>query len=147
MKNFFEIILEWKKAAALMFSAAIILYIVVLLFLGESTIQIPVIISLLIISGAGTFLQFLAFTDRIIKKMRYSVRMIVFATPFLAILSANAYFFHWFPVESAGHWLVFTSIYLITFAGASISFEIYYHAMGRKYDGLLGQYRKQRERQ
>ena len=145
MKNFFETVLEWKSAAALMFSASIVLCVVVLLFLGETHVPIPMIASLLVVSAVGTFLQMLAFSDRIIKRMRYTLRLLLFAAPFLALLAGNAWFFHWFHVEDALHWLVFASIYLVVFVGGTISFEIYFSLMGKKYDGLLGQYRKQKE--
>jgi len=145
MKNFFESVLEWKTAAALFFSASVFLCAMIMLFMGEDSVPIPVLASLLIVSMGGTFLQMLAFTGRIIKKMRYTIRMIVFAVPFLALLAANAYFFRWFPVEAGVHWLLFMGIFLVTFVGGTAAFEIYFHAMGKKYDGLLGQYRRQKE--
>jgi len=145
MKNFAEAVHEWKTAAAMMFSASIVLYIVITLFLGESLVPVAAIISLLIVSGIGTFLQFLAFTGRIIKKMRYSARIVVFAVPFLVVLLISAFLFNWVPVGEALPWLVFIGIYLVVLIGGTIAYEIYYHAMGKKYDGLLGQYRKQRD--
>ena len=144
MKKFMENVVEWKTAAALLFSGSVILCAVIMLILGETSISIITIASLLVISSVGTFLQFLAFSDRIIKKMRYTFRMIVFAIPFFALLSANAYFLDWFPHE-AGSWLIFTIVFLVVFVVMIVGFEIYFRLMGRKYDGLLGQYRKQRE--
>ena len=114
------------------------------ILLGENSISIVTIASLLIVSSVGTFLQLLAFSDRIIKKKRYTFRMVVFAIPFFALLAANAYFLGWFPQEST-NWLIFTVIFLVVFAVMAVGFEIYFRCMGRKYDGLLGQYRKQRE--
>ena len=145
MKNFFTGVLEWKSAAALMFAGSVIICAIVMLFTGETSIPIPMLASLLIVSAAGTFFQFLAFTDRIIKKMRYTMRMIVFAVPFAALLAANAWFFRWFPMENTINWMIFSGIFLVVFIGGTIAFEIYFHTMGKKYDGLLGQYRKQRE--
>jgi len=145
MRKFVENVLEWKTAAALMFSASIFLCAIIMLFMGETSIPISIIASLAIVSGVGMFLQHLAFTDRIIKKMRYTMRIIVFAIPFLALLAANAWFFQWFYVGNMSYWLAFAAIYLIVFIGGTVSFEIYYRTMGRKYDGLLGQYRKQKE--
>jgi len=145
VKNFVEAVYEWKNAAAMMFSASIVLYIVVTLFLGESFVPVSAIISLLVVSGIGTFLQFFAFSGRIIKKMRYSARIFVFAVPFLALLLVSAFLFNWVPVGEALPWLMFIGIYLIVLVGGTIAYEIYYHAMGKKYDGLLGQYRKQRD--
>ena len=145
MKNFLEAVLEWKTWAALCFSGAMVLYIVIAALMGQSEIAIFEIIGLLIISSGGTFLQYLAFGPRIIKRMRYTLRMLVFAVPFLVLLSAVAYFFRWFPIDSGGYWFTFIGIFLVAFAGATISFEIYFKATGKKYDGLLGQYRKRLE--
>ena len=144
MKKFFEGVMAWKTAAALMFTGCVILCSIIMALIGESAIPITMLASMLVVSALGTLLQYIAFTDNMIKKMRYSIRMLVFALPFLALLAANAYLFRWFPQDSA-HWLTFILIYLIVFAGMSAGFEIYYHAMGKKYDGLLGQYRKQKE--
>ena len=141
MKNFLEGVMEWKSWAALTFSGAVVIYIVIALFLGQSEVPIHMIISLLLISSAGTFIQYLAFGPRIIKNMRYTLRMVVFVLPFLALLSATAYFFEWFPREASGYWFTFIGIFLVAFAGMTISFEVYFRATGKKYDGLLGQYR------
>jgi len=43
------------------------------------------------------------------------------------------------------HWMIFAGVILIIFVGGTISFEIYYHMMGKKYDGLLGLYRKEKK--
>ena len=145
MKNFLEGVLEWKTWAALMFSGAVVIYIVIAALMGATEIPILEIVSLLIVSTAGTFIQYVAFGPRIIKRMRYTVRMIVFAVPFLALLSGVAYFFHWFPSEHGLAWLSFLAGFLLAFAGATISFEIYFKVTGKKYDGLLGQYRKRLE--
>jgi len=145
MKNFLEGVLAWKTATALMFSASIVFCAVILLLMGETAVPLPLLASLLLVSMGGTFLQLLAFTDRIIRKMRYTRRMLVFAIPFLALLTANAYLFRWFPMENNLYWLTFSGIFLLVFVGGSIAFEIYFHTMGKKYDGLLGQYRKQKE--
>ena len=145
MKNFMEGVMEWKSTAALMFSASVLVCVVVMCFMGETSVPIPVLASLLAVSALGTFFQYLAFSDRFIKKMRYTKRMVVFAIPFLAVLAANAWFFEWFSVENAMHWLLFAGIYLVVFIGGITAFEIYFHVIGKKYDGLLGQYRRKRE--
>ena len=145
MKNFLEGVLEWKTWAALCFSGATVLYIVIAAFLGQSEIAILDMVSLLIIASIGTFIQYLAFGPRIIKRMRYALRMVVFAAPFLALLLIAAYSFAWFPSENRVYWLAFIGIYFVAFLGMTVSFEIYFKATGKKYDGLLGQYRKRQE--
>ena len=144
MKNFLEGVLEWKTWAALCFAGAMVLYVVVAALLGQSEIAILDIIALGIISAGGTFCQYLAFGPRLIKDMRYTLRMVVFALPFLALLVATAYFFQWLPRDAGGHWLLFIGIFLLAFVGMTVSFEVYFKATGKKYDGLLGQYRQRK---
>jgi len=144
MKNFIEGVAEWKTWAALCFSGAMVLYLVVAALLGQSEIAILEIVALGIISSGGTFFQYLAFGPRMIKNMRYSLRMVVFALPFLVLLSATAYFFEWLPREAGGSWLLFIGIFLLAFVGMTVSFEVYFKATGKKYDGLLGQYRQRK---
>lgn len=144
MKKYLEGVMEWKTSASLLFSGSVILCIMIRLFLGKAEIPIPMLLSLLIVSAVGTFIQLLAFSNLIIKKMRYSLRMILFVVLFFALLTANAVFFQWFPSEMGG-WLAFTGIFLVVFIGMTTGFEIYFRVTGRKYDGLLGQYRQQRE--
>jgi len=145
MKKFMEGVMEWKSSVALMFSASVILCIVIMLFYGETSIPITAIIFFLVLSMIGTLLQFLAFSDRVIKKMRYTYRMVVFVIPFIALLTASAWFFHWFPEEYAAMWLICSCIFTVVFIGGTVAFEIYYRVMGKKYDGLLGRYRIQKE--
>ncbi len=144
MKKFMEGVMVWKTAASLMFTGCVILCAIIALIAGESAVSVSTLASMLIVSSLGSLLQFIAFTDRVIKKLRYSARLLIFALPFLALLAANAYLFRWFSPES-GYWLTFILIFLAVFAAMSVGFEIYYKAMGKKYDGLLGQYRKQKE--
>jgi len=145
MKNFLEGVVEWKTWAAMCFAGAMVLYVVIAAFLGQTYISIREIISLGLISSVGTFLQYLAFGPRIIKHMRYSLRLVIFALPFLALLSATAYLFAWFPSGAVGYWAAFIGIFLLAFAGMTISFEIYFKVSGKKYDGLLGLYHQRRE--
>ena len=144
MKKFLSGMMEWKSAAALLFTGSVILYVIIAAIQGKTSLELSVVSSILIISALGTFIQYVAFTDRIIKNLRYTIRMFIFIIPFFAVLAANAYFFNWFPVES-GIWITFTVIFLSVFIIMTIGFEMYFRIMGKKYDGLLGQYRKQKE--
>ena len=45
----------------------------------------------------------------------------------------------------SGAWVMFFGIFFLTFIGMTIGFDIYFRITGRKYDGMIGQYRKQKE--
>ena len=40
---------------------------------------------------------------------------------------------------------MFFGIFFLIFIGMTIGFDIYFRITGRKYDGMIGQYRKQKE--
>jgi len=70
--------------------------------------------------------------------------MMIFVISFIVVLAVNAACFSWFAASLYMHWWAFTGIMLVVFVGGTISFEIYFRIIGKKYDGLLGQYRKQK---
>jgi hypothetical protein len=144
MKKFLDGVMEWKTGACFMFTASTLVYMVVNLILGYRTLEISSIISLLGISALGTLIQFIAFTDRVIKNVKYTWRLIIFVIPFGAVLTAFAVLFDWFPSNMPGAWLIFIGIFILAFAAMTLGFEIYFRVTGKKYDGLLGQYKKQK---
>ena len=81
----------------------------------------------------------------IIKKMRYTRRSLLFVALFLPLLVLMAWRGKWFPMEQAGAWVTFFGMFFLTFIGMTIGFDIYFRITGRKYDGMIGQYRKQKE--
>ena len=48
-------------------------------------------------------------------------------------------------MEQAGAWAMFIGMFFLTFIIMTIGFDIYFRVTGRKYDGMLGQYRKEKE--
>lgn len=134
--------MEWKYTAGLFYSASVLICIMVMgILYGETSIPISILVSMMIISMSGAFLQYYIFSDRFIKKMRYTMRMIIFVVSFMLLLTANAVCFRLFTASPYIHWWAFTAILFTVFIGGTISFEIYFRIMGKKYDGLLGQYR------
>ncbi|MEG1926375.1 MAG: DUF3021 family protein, partial [Ruthenibacterium sp.] len=93
----------------------------------------------------GAFLQAAFFSDWIFHRLSYTLRILLFVALYLPILMLCAAFCKWFPLGNALSWLIFSGIFILIFAGMTIGFEVYYRVQGKKYDGLLGQYRKQKE--
>ena len=59
--------------------------------------------------------------------------------------SLDAWKGQWFPTENGGSWVIFVGTFFGTFILMTIGFDIYFRITGRKYDGLLGQYRREKE--
>lgn len=108
MKKWFRHSMEWKAGASLSYTAAVLIYAVVSLLLGEKNVSITVLFELLALCLAGSLLQYVAFTDAVIKKMRYSLRMVVFTLPFLALMTLCAVIFDWFPKGEPFAWVTFS---------------------------------------
>lgn len=146
MKRFLEFTVKFKTYACMMFTGIMFLYMVIGWATGcADSISFAVMLQFLLISVLGCALQTLAFTDIVLRHMRYSRRVLLFVALFLPLLSACAFGLHWFPVENAASWLIFLGIFLCVFVVMTAGFEIYFRIQGQKYDGLLGQYRRERE--
>lgn len=141
MKQLGQGIAKWISGACMMFAGSIIIYMIIAGAYGKFQIESGIVVSLLLMSAVGTGIQILAFTELVIKKMRYSLRIIVFTVPFFAMLAGCAGVFKWFPTEQYTSWVIFIAIFLFILIVMLIMFEIYFRAAGKKYDGLLGQYK------
>ncbi len=146
MKQFLASVMEWKSGACFLYTGSMVLY-MVFLFLFDAQPERAALLSLLLVSAAGSLIQFVVFTDRIIKRLRYSLRLLLFVGLFLPLLTAGAVLGRWFPLERQASWLLFAGIFLTVFLIFTAGFELYFYLTGRKYDGILGQYKKQREQQ
>lgn len=145
MKRFVKAAMEWKTAAALSYTAAMVIYMTIAALLGETAMTLGTGFGLLALCLAGSAIQYVCFTENWIRRMRYSLRLLLFAALFLPVLVICAVRMRWFPLENPGAWLLFCAIFLAVFAVMIVGFEVYFRIAGQKYDGLLGQYRRQKE--
>ncbi len=146
MKKFTETLIAIKSAAAFIFVGQVMVYVVVMMISGyANTVPFSFIWQALAISLITALLQYVFFDDRVIKRMRYSLRIVLFAIPLLAFLSAFAFIGRWFPVEKAGAWLLFAVIFLVVLAVTTVVFEIYYRITGKKYTDRLQSFRSSQD--
>ena len=131
---------------SIMFTSSMIIFMIISLLFKNESVEITTILSILLFSILGSLIQCIAFTNFLIKKASYSTRLIIFIIPFLAVLSICAICFNWFPKENIGSWITFMIIFIAIFIVMTIGFEIYFRVVGKKYDGLLGQYKKEKEK-
>lgn len=146
MRKFIENVVTWKSYACFMFTGCVCLYGVIALLFGKTTLEIGTLFQLLLLSALGTLIQGIAFEETwLIKNTKYTTRMIIFIIPFFAMLTFFAFFFKWFPMDRMISWGIFLGIFLAIFIIMTISFELVFRMTGKKYDGLLGQYKKRAE--
>lgn len=145
MKQFLKGIMEWKTAVCLMYTAAMVIYLFFCTVYGQQDIPLSMLWALLLVSMAGSLIQAVCFSTWIIKKMRYTWRSLLFVLLFLPTLSIAAWKMEWFPIEKTGAWVMFIGIFFLIFLVMTIGFDIYFQITGRKYDGMIGQYRREKE--
>lgn len=132
MKKFFDIVMPVKTAACYIFTATMCVYAVLDLVFGWGGLPDNYLFSFLLLSLAGGVLQIVAFTELVIKRLRYTLRLFVFAVPYLAVLSAIAAGFGWLPAAQPGTWALFFLIFLAVLLTMTLGFELYYRISGQK---------------
>lgn len=147
MKKFLKGLVAWKMSACAIFTAAVFLYLVFCLIYDTREVSTAMLWGLFWVSAAGSLFQAVCFSNWLIKKLRYTWRSLLFVLLFLPVLALAAWKMEWFPIEQAGAWAMFIGIFFLIFLVMTVGFEIYFRITGRKYDGLIGQYRKQKEKE
>ncbi len=146
MKKFFQVVCAIKECISLCYTGAMCFYLLFLFVFQQEGATLPMLFSLLAVCIAAGTMQVVAFSDLLFKKLAYAWRMVVFAIPFFAVLTAFAVGFDWFPTENVGAWMTFVAIFIVIFLFITLGIELYYRLSGRKYDDRLDWYRKNREK-
>lgn len=147
MKTFWSVAMALKERTAMIYTGAMCFYLFFLFVFKWESVPLHMLFSMLLVSLAAAFMQIIAFSNLIIKKLSYAWRLVVFALPFGAILTACAVTFQWFPIENPGAWITFGVIFLVIFILCTAGFELYFRLSGRKYDDKLDWYKKNRDKE
>ena len=145
MKRFLKGVVAWKTSACMIFTAAMFFYLFFSLVFDNHEVSTSLLWTLFWASAAASLIQAVCFSDWIIRKMRYTWRSLLFVALFLPTLILIAWKGQWFPMEEVGAWATFIGMFFLTFVVMTIGFDIYFRITGRKYDGMIGRYRKEKE--
>lgn len=142
MKKFVEILLSLKSMAALVFSGQIMIWAVIGTFFSKGDmLPLSFVWQALAVAVFAALWHFVTFTNIVIKRMRYSLRLALFSVAQLLMLAGFAYVFAWFPAGSFGAWLSFLLVYLVILGVTTAAYEIYNRITGKKYTARLERYR------
>lgn len=142
MKKFFRFIAELKNWWCLSFTGALCVYMFIDWLMGGEYIRYTLIVQLLAMCGIITLLQYVFFSGQVLKRLSYWLRLLIFCGLVFGVCEAFAWAFHWFPMGDLGAWISFIVIFFAAFAVLCLGFEIYFRALGRKYDEALGRNKK-----
>ena len=143
MKKFLEGVMKWKTSVCQLYTGAMVIYLFFCQVFGSREVSLTMLWSLLLVCGLGALLQGLCYSDWVFKRMRYAWRGLLFCLLYLPVLAVAGWKAQWFPVDNLGSWAVFVGVFFAVFLVMTLGFDIYFRLTGRKYDGLLGQYRKE----
>jgi len=141
MKKTLEISVAMKSIAAMVLAGQIFLYLLIGSIFGLSSMDFSLIWQAIAIAAITGILHYIAFTESVIKKMRYAARLAVFSIPLYAILVTFAIVFNWFSFTIVA-WLLFTLFLLIVFGAFTAAVEIYTKVTGKKYNESLAAYNR-----
>lgn len=147
MKNFdLKQAVRWiggfKAYVFLLFGAEVTLYTFVRqVFFGDTALPYSWVWQFLAIAVFTVLLQAACFSDWFFKRLRTSLRMVLFTLKMFCMLSVFAWVFRWFPMDDLMAWLVFGGIFLLFELAIALSFEVYNRLAGEKYTAQLELYK------
>ena len=92
--------------------------------LGEKGIPLPTMMQFLVMSFMITMLRWIYFTDRLIKNLSLTFRIILMFLTVILMIAILAAVFEWFPVNMVLPWVVFLLCFVIYATGSVILFYL-----------------------
>lgn len=133
--------------ACVTFTAAMALWCVLGLIFAGPVEGVVITLSLLAACLLLVALQVLWFTETVLTRPSYPMRIAGFGLTALPALAAAAALGGWFPTDNAGAWVTFVAIYLVTLAAITVGYTIYYRRTTGSFDAALARYRAEHEQQ
>lgn len=134
---------SWFHNTCISFTVGVL----ILMATCEDTLTVGQLSSVLLACLWTCAMQTVFFSPIWIYNMVYALRLFCFTVIGYLGLAAMAWFLQWFPRTDGTAWLLFSGIFLGITGVLTLFFEIIFRLKGKKYQGLLGAYKRQRESQ
>lgn len=147
MKKILAMLPQFATNLCVSFTVAILVYTAfdTAFDFSKETMRRAAVYEMLLICVAATVLQYVFFSGKVVKRLSYLWRMVLFAAVLLPIVAACAMAFQWLPAGRAEYWLVFLGAFLGGYLVIALIFEAGFRLRRRIYDDALGRYKKDRE--
>ena len=145
MKKFLQFVMAIKTTACLAFTAEVMLITVASMIFGRGSIPISYIWQMIFLALTFSKLQYFVFSENTLGDMKTTGRMAVLEGAMLAVLSAFAFAFQWFPADSVINWLIFVVVYAVIFHIAAFALRVVFRLGGMKYNEMLNAYNARSE--
>ena len=138
-----------KTYAAMFFTGLIILYMVTgsayAFFTGELfdySVPFMFIIQSLVLAVVTSLLWAVFFGEGVIKKMRYFMRLILFALTLIPVFAVCLWLFYAAFTEWTFLWLIIAGMLAVGLIIISLLFERYFKLIGKQYTDVLNHYKQ-----
>jgi hypothetical protein len=145
MKRFMELTVQFKFIWAIMFTAAIILYSVVALLQGKTSMDFILIWEFVVITMVISFIHMLIYGEFILTSLSMKVRVIIhfllcYITSFVWV-----YILKWIDISKIETVLIFTAAYTAIYISMNFSLYMYYKGTGEQLNDRLAAYKQNKK--
>lgn len=144
MKKVVQILPQLLTNLCVSFTVAVLVY--TAFDFPKETMRRAAVYELLLICVAATLLQYVFFSGKVVKRLSYLWRMVIFSLVLLPIVAACALAFQWFPADQVANWIVFLGCFLGGYLVIALVFEVGFRLRRRVYDDALGRYKKDQKK-
>lgn len=146
MEKQFKMIVQFKFAWGLIFTATTLLYSIVSLILGETTIEISLIWKFVAMTVLLTLIHFLVYGEYIFKSQSSLKKVIVHFILCYIVLFVFSHIFNWIQVMNIQSIGIFTISYSLLYLSISASLFFYYKLTGERLNNRLKEYKERKRR-
>lgn len=143
MKNMREFAWRAVQSISVMFAGYAFVWIVWMACAGRWVAARPVA-SMLLTACLFGGMQQVCFGGAFFRRWSYGARWLLYAAVTMPLMGILAWAFEWIPGGSLRDWAVLYAAAMGVLAAVTLVFELSFRRQGRRYDGLLGQYRARR---
>ncbi len=146
MKKSMALIFHIKSYGCMIFAASILAYgLFCLIFGWTDSLKISVIFQFAGLSLLLSTWQYVCFTEKVFKKMKYIWRFVLFTVPWYVLFMVLANVLNWFTINSIEQWLLYTAIFFAIEGGISIAYFIFTKFTKERWDKQLKSYQENME--
>lgn len=135
-----RIIVRIAVSTCVMFTVFMALLTAIALVLAGPRYGLVYTVTLMVAVFVLAVLQFIWFSDCLIKRLAYALRILGFGLCAFAALVVCALLGSWVPVDNPYAWVTFTLIYLVILGLMCIGYQVYFKKTCGSYDAALQRY-------
>ena len=139
-----EILVQFKFVWGLFFAASIIIYTIVNMFLGHSTMEFIVIWQFIVITVVLVAIQYIIFGEFMLNSLSMKYKIIIHFLLCYITLIVSAIALKWIDGSKISNLAVFTAGYIFLYSSFNLSLFVYYKTTGERLNNKLAVYKQKK---